>query len=117
MTNKEYKEAKENLYTFDYWDYLNRTEEKELRAAIRERKYLSGSFPLPGSNNRASIRTDGSGYILTSYYTDVARIENGVFSALWEGYSATTMKHINLFRQLYGLPRINKRQWIELLYK
>lgn len=33
---------------------------------------------------------------LTSYNTVVCRIHNGVFQRLWNGYSATTMRHLLL---------------------
>ena len=50
--------------------------------------------------------------ILVSYETQVARIgSDGSFHRLWSGYSATTMRHINQFRDAHDLPKITKSQW------
>ena len=58
---------------------------------------------------RNAVEVDG---ILVSYETPVARIaSDGSFHRLWSGYSATTMHHINEFREAYNLPRITKAQW------
>ena len=53
--------------------------------------------------------------ILTSYTTDVARIDSeGRFTRLWNGYSATTMNHINSFRLMNGLNALTKKEWLEI---
>lgn len=49
--------------------------------------------------------------VLTSYTTEVARIENGVFVRMWGGYSATTMKHVNAFLDAYGIAGGGKKWW------
>ena len=50
---------------------------------------------------------------LTSYTTDVARIDTkGRFTRLWDGYSVTTMNHVNSFRIMCGLEPISKREWL-----
>lgn len=47
--------------------------------------------------NKAKVTELDNGDIeLTSYTTIVARIHNGKFERLWNGYSATTMRHIKL---------------------
>ena len=52
---------------------------------------------------------------LTSYSTDVARIESdGRFIKLWGGYSVTTMNHINAFRIMNGLNALTKKEWLEI---
>lgn len=52
---------------------------------------------------------------LKSYDTIVCEIiNNGDFVKLWNGYSATTMKHINDFRRLYNFEPINKKAWDNL---
>lgn len=52
---------------------------------------------------------------LTSYTTDVARIGNdGRFARLWNGYSATTMHHVNAFRSMNGLNALTKKEWLEM---
>ena len=54
---------------------------------------------------------DGSKY-LKSYDTFVCKIESdGTFTKTWDGYSATTARHIDSFRVTNGLQKINKRQW------
>lgn len=52
--------------------------------------------------------------VLYSYHTPIAMIiRNGGsnFVRLWDGYSPTTMRHINAFRSLYGFDAISKKQW------
>lgn len=57
----------------------------------------------------------GNGDIeLTSYTTIVARIHNGKFERLWNGYSATTMRHINAFLYVYGIQGGGKVWWENL---
>ena len=49
---------------------------------------------------------------LTSYTTDVARIDKeGNFFKLWNGYSVTTMNHVNAFRTMNGLNALTKKEW------
>lgn len=53
--------------------------------------------------------------VLTSYKTEVAAImPDGSFRRLWNGYSATTSRHVNEFRLQNGLAAINKTEWIRL---
>ena len=53
--------------------------------------------------------------ILQSYDTQVCKlITGGAFVKMWDGYSATTMRHINGFRAHCRLPLINKAQWDKL---
>lgn len=65
---------------------------------------------------RAKIRTLKNGTKeLFSYETKVAIItKGGNFIRLWDGYSQTTMKHINEFRKQNNLPRLNKKEWMSL---
>lgn len=53
---------------------------------------------------------------LRSYNTIVCEIDKATdtFVRMWRGYSATTMKHINAFRETYGYPKLSKKEW-ELL--
>ena len=61
---------------------------------------------------KAYIYARGNGYVyLRSYNTNVCAVHNGKFYRLWGGYSSTTMRHINEFRQQYGFDKINKNQW------
>lgn len=52
---------------------------------------------------------------LVSYYTTVCSIDAyNVFHRLWDGYSATTMRHINSFRIMNGMIAIGKSEWDEM---
>lgn len=108
MTNKEYRKRKEQIEKFNY---LNPEDVKELRKDVKSR---AGEFQLEGFGNRASVKEDGNRITLTSYYTEVCEIASGEFRKTWDGFSATTLKHINIFCRYYGFPTFSKREWIEL---
>ena len=57
------------------------------------------------------IEDDGT-IALKSYNTIVAKIKDNKLVKLWRGYSATTMRHINTFLNLYGFASMNKREWL-----
>ena len=128
MTNKEYKQAREEheqayeLDTFTtyegFWGHENRymkpDDLKEMRQAIREEK-KNGAIILDDFGGRAAIIPTVNGYILKSYYTNVCEIRNGKFIKLWQGYSNTTLKHINAFCSYLKIPLyFSKREWIEM---
>lgn len=48
---------------------------------------------------------------LLSYNTVVCRIHNGSFQRVWNGYSATTMRHINAFLTFYKIEGGGKTWW------
>ena len=52
-------------------------------------------------------------HVLRSYSTFVCyyNSETREFVKLWDGYSATTMRHIASFRDHYGLSAIGKKEW------
>ena len=58
--------------------------------------------------------------VVVSYGTPVLSIldhgENGKMyhTRHWTGWSATTQRHINKALDLYGLPHINKTQWLKM---
>lgn len=53
--------------------------------------------------------------ILISYNTAVCMLDSaGRFVRLWNGYSATTAKHIAAFMDRYGLPGVGKHEWLEM---
>lgn len=114
MTNKEYRAKCNQIDYYTMYDMLNADEVKELRQDVKSRKN-DGETVLPNSNGRATIRKDSHGRVLVSYYTDVCMITyDGTFVKLWDGYSKTTLKHINLFRKECGFPELNKREWVEI---
>ena len=119
MTNKEYRTAREHaeqsaeLSTFEHWNGFSVCPSyymtgDDLRAMRAERKRAEQT------DTRSSIRPlDGvPGWVLTSYYTDVAAIIDGTFYRLWDGFSVTTLKHVNTFRAMYGMDALKKRDWI-----
>lgn len=69
-------------------------------------------FELPCLDNRKSfygkaqvIEHEGCKY-LKSYNTIVCSITaDGHFVRMWDGYSATTQRHVNSFLDFYGMPR------------
>ena len=78
-------------------------------------------YELKPTNNRKSfygkavvIERDNGDIELRSYNTIVARIHNGTFQRLWDGYSATTMNHINSFIDLFGISGGGKAWWQSL---
>lgn len=78
-------------------------------------------FELKPTNNRKSfygkahvIEQENGDVELVSYTTTVARIRNGNFQRLWDGYSATTMNHINSFIDTFGISGGGKAWWMGL---
>ena len=61
---------------------------------------------------KAKIYEKGNTVYLCSYETVVAAISEGkVFSRLWPGYSATTMRHVNSFLQHFRMSGGGKAWW------
>lgn len=78
---------------------------------------------LPGQYDRVKsfyrkavvIEKDNDETVLQSYDTEVCKIDsNGEFIRLWSGYSLTTMRHINAFLELFGIPGGGKKWWDSL---
>lgn len=107
---KEYKKRLENGVSYGGRDYLWSNERSELRQEVKNKGKV-----LSGSNYRAcEIKTE-NGYILQSYYTEVAFIDfDGNFKKLWDGFSVTTLKHVNIFRELHNLKSLSKYEWVML---
>lgn len=64
---------------------------------------------------KATIVIGGGAAYLKSYNTYVAKVDSaGKFSRLWAGWSATTARHVDAFRELYGLQAINKAAWLNM---
>lgn len=58
------------------------------------------------------IEKDNGETVLQSYDTEVCKINpNGEFVRLWDGYSSTTMRHINSFLQFFGISGGGKNWW------
>lgn len=79
-------------------------------------------FDLPAMGDRAKsfygkatvIELDNGDIELESYNTIVCRIRNRKFEKLWDGYSTTTMRHINSFLKLYRIDGGGKSWWDKL---
>lgn len=65
---------------------------------------------------KAKVREENGFLILRSYDTDVLRIdvEKHTFSRLWNGWSATTAKHVNDFLKQNGFNVLSKKEWLAL---
>lgn len=116
MTSKERRHYREMLNAHEQYngmDYLRREEEKALREELKADRGR-GAFALLGSNGRAVVIPTKGGYVLKSYYTEVAKVIDGEFYKIWYGYSATTLKHINLFRAALNMGTLSKREWVEM---
>lgn len=66
---------------------------------------------------KASVSELDGVLTLTSYTTAVCEYDRstGTFTRLWGGYSATTQRHVNAFRERLGLTTISKSEWLSLL--
>lgn len=130
MTNKEYKALREQaenaseldtFVTYEGWfyranRYMKPGDIKDLRQEYKAIKAGENAYSLEGFGGRALIIPDGNKLILRSYYTDVCEfdLKTEKFTRLWNGFSVTTLKHINIFRRFLALNTLSKREWIEL---
>lgn len=130
MTNKEYKAARyeaENapeIFTFESWNgiciypnrYMSNQDIKDLRQEYKAIKTGENAYSLEGFGGRALIIPDGNKLILRSYYTNVCEfdLKTEKFTKTWNGFSVTTLKHVNIFRRFLALNTLSKREWIEL---
>lgn len=130
MTNKEYKALRETaenapeVFTFESWNgisiypnrYMKSQDIKDLRQEYKAIKAGENAYSLEGFGGRALIIPDGNKLILRSYYTDVCEfdLKTEKFTKTWNGFSVTTLKHINIFRRFLALNTLSKREWIEL---
>lgn len=76
-------------------------------------------LPVCGSDRAKSfygkakvIETENGEKVLQSYNTEVCKIScNGEFVRMWEGYSTTTMRHVNSFLSFFGISGGGKAWW------
>ncbi len=58
------------------------------------------------------IIKDNGETVLQSYNTEVCKVDSaGKFVRLWDGYSVTTMRHINSFLSFMDIPGGGKCWW------
>lgn len=64
---------------------------------------------------KAYVLEDEKGNLfLKSYDTIVCGIINGKFKKFWDGYSKTTITHVNDFRNAYDMKTLYKKDWESL---
>jgi hypothetical protein len=97
----------ESLKTDYRTDYLTSTPRKY--EAINNARIAGNVSILPNSNNRAVIIDTPDKRYLQSYDTLILETDKATGSTvkLWNGYSVTTLKHINEFLH----RAISKREW------
>ena len=66
---------------------------------------------------KAKVITYGGTTYLKSYDTIVCSIVGGKFNRIWDGWSATTQRHINAFLQEYADGQSGKAFFISLPYE
>lgn len=68
---------------------------------------------LPNSNNRAIVIETPDKKYLQSYDTLILETDKvtGETVKLWDGYSVTTMKHINQYLPSVGIRTMGKADW------
>lgn len=58
------------------------------------------------------IEKDNGEKVLQSYNTEVCKVTSGgEFVRLWDGYSVTTMRHVNSFLEFCGIAGGGKSWW------
>ena len=77
-------------------------------------KYQSRFDIIKPFDNRSAIINDNGVPTLLSYWTKVARLENGKLVRLWDDWSATTAKHVKLFCAYYKISAPNKQEWLKM---
>lgn len=65
------------------------------------------------------VYVNESCFYLVSYDTTVCSLfpHTMQFVRWWDGYSSTTLRHVNAFRQKYGLPTLSKSEWLAIPIK
>lgn len=105
----------ENLKTNYCNDYLTSAPTKQ--GAINNNKIEGVVKVLEDSNNRAITITKDNKIYLQSYDTVVLCYDTttSTIKKMWEGYSVTTMKHINKFIENFtNLKSLNKKSWLTM---
>ena len=82
-------------------------------------------YDLPCYDNRksfygkAKVLENGAKYTLYSYETPVIEYnkKTGEIERLWDGYSLTTMRHVNSFLRHFYLKGGGKKWWDSLAVK
>ena len=100
-----------NSITSDRNDYLIKQPKK---ADVLNNAKIAGNVSILGnSNNRAVVIKDGNTVYLQSYDTIVLSVDilTGTIKKMWDGYTATTLKHVNAFLKGFNGLQFNKKSW------
>ena len=98
MYKKSLLDWSDEALEFKGWSF-----EEVLECGRFATKILKGGFIMIINKNNLFCDTDA-----------VAVVENGKLVRYWNGYSATTIKHINQVLEELNLPKITKKDWEEL---
>lgn len=110
---EEYQNRLDEHWQSDYYDWLSDYGTRELKKDAKNRCKTKGHNMIDGTNGKATWYKDDKGArVLRSYYTDVCKIYRGRVYKLWQGYSATTSRHIQAFMNMNGYRGISKREWV-----
>ena len=60
---------------------------------------------------KAALIENKGKVFLQSYDTIVACVDKGKLLKLWDGYSATTARHIDAFCYSFGVKSVSKKEW------
>ena len=60
---------------------------------------------------KAALIENKGRVFLQSYDTIVACVDKGKLLKLWDGYSATTARHIDAFCYSFGVKPVSKKDW------
>ena len=91
-------------------EYFTSEELKDLREYQN-----SFSLPVEYKHGRMIIlKVSENEHALISYYTHVATVKDGKLYRHWNGWSATTAKHVRELCHRYGLDAPNKHEWLSM---
>lgn len=76
--------------------------------------YISPIDGRKSFGGKAVAIKDGNTVYLQSYDTIVGFVRNGNFHRTWDGYSATTMRHVNAFLAYCSVDGGGKAWWESL---
>lgn len=91
---------------YDY--YLSNEEIKD------SKKYQKGFEVIKSFDSRSAIINDNGVPTLLSYWTKVAKLDDGKLLRLWNDWSATTAKHIKSFCAYFKISPPNKKEWLKM---
>ena len=110
------------LYKIPYWHIIIVPNKYHLLEGLENRKKvqkmkiseLKATFQK-SYYQKAFVLQDNDGNVyLQSYRTIVCGFVGGKLERYWDGYSRTTMNHLNDFMKFINMPQMNKKSWNDL---